>query len=213
MAATGQLFRLDIGDGYSAVVFENDLKDVPWAEIEQGGSELLEQVRAQKPDKLLIDLSRLKYMGSSMVTILIRLWKAMQENNGRMVVLTCEPVVLEILSIAKLTEIWTIAGTRESALQKLGVPVHGQAGRWAVVVGLLGAAAALVALGLTLSPRSGFDPQALMLAQLGSAGVGLLAGAFTLLRGAGLRRALGGIVVLVCLAVGGFGVGKLAGWV
>lgn len=113
-------YQFESGSGYSIIKFEPELNDVQWAEIDKIGSDILSRINGQPQPACLIDLTALNYMGSSMVALVVRLWKTVKEKKGRMAVVNQHEMVLEVLQLAGLDKVWTIVPTREEGLKQLG---------------------------------------------------------------------------------------------
>ena len=120
MATVETPYQFESGNGYSIIKFEPKLNDVQWAEIDQIGTDILSKLNGQAQPACLIDLTALNYMGSSMVALVVRLWKSVKEQKGRMAVVNQHEMVLEVLQLAGLDKIWTIVATREEGLKQLG---------------------------------------------------------------------------------------------
>ncbi|QDU79186.1 hypothetical protein Pla110_08910 [Polystyrenella longa] len=113
-------YYFEQGNGYSVITLTPELNDAQWSDIEKVGSDLLVQLKDHKSPAFVVDLSSLNYMGSAMVALIVRLWKSVKDEKGRMVVVNREKLVYEVLELAGLHKIWVIVETREEALKKLG---------------------------------------------------------------------------------------------
>ena len=126
MAESDTSYRFEEAESYCTIVLLPELNKAPWGDIDNIGTSVVERMNArmdatrQKPG-FIVDLSALNYMGSAMVALVVRLWKASKEKGAKMVVINSDPMVLEVLELAGLSQVWTIVGTREEALKALGV--------------------------------------------------------------------------------------------
>ena len=116
----GMTFRLDNTRGTTVVALLPELNDAPWNEIDRIGSSVLNHVSGSPSPKLLVDLSPLSTMGSAQVALVVRFWKGIKERNGKMIVVNSHPVVRDVLNLAGLDKVWSIAPSREDGLQQLG---------------------------------------------------------------------------------------------
>ncbi|MFO1093609.1 MAG: hypothetical protein U0992_09890 [Planctomycetaceae bacterium] len=66
-------------------------------------------------------MSRLEYMGSALVALVVRVWKAVQNGGGKVVVVCGGGMPQEVLRLAGLDKVWTIVTTYEDGLRKLGI--------------------------------------------------------------------------------------------
>lgn len=118
--------RFEVEDGYCVVELQPELNKAPWGEIDSIGNSVLERINSifdgsRKQPSLLLDLSALNYMGSAMVALTVRLWKAANSKNAKTIVINDDEMVLEVLRLSGLEERWTIVDTRESAMKTLGI--------------------------------------------------------------------------------------------
>jgi len=93
-----------------------ELNDVQWADIEEIGDGIVSRVRDKSRPRVVIDLTEMNYMGSAMVALLVRVWKAVDENGGKLAVCNVNHLVREVLDLAGLTQKWTVTDTREEAV-------------------------------------------------------------------------------------------------
>lgn len=106
---------------HCVVELHQSMTEASWAEIEQLGATIVSQLSETRRPNCLVDLTHLEYMGSAMVAFVVRLWKAIREHRGQMVVVSRNEFVLQVLSLAGLDKVWTIVPSESDALQKLGV--------------------------------------------------------------------------------------------
>lgn len=108
-------YEFENGRGFTVVAFNPSIADAKWGDIEQVGNDIRERLASVESPVFLVDLTRLQYMGSSVVALIVKLWKAVGERNGGIVVINSSSVIHEVLDIAGLTRLWTIVETREEA--------------------------------------------------------------------------------------------------
>lgn len=113
-------YRLELDQRRAVVALLPELNEVPWADIERVGSEILAKLQPLASPHLLVDLCALNYMGSAQVALVVRMFKTVKEKNGKMVVANRDPMVLEVLTLAGLNKVWTIVDSRERAMSMLG---------------------------------------------------------------------------------------------
>lgn len=190
-----------------------ELNETDWTEIERVGSEILEQVGSHKRPRAIVDLTDMKHIGSSLVALLVRIWKVVGERGGQMVVVNNNELVGEVLEIAGLAEKWTIVATRPRAVAILGGNGVGSASKragllWFVVavtvLVLGGLAVADAIIGGVLAGAIGRVPLLEIVALLGA--LGLYASGMAAWRGSAVVQFLSVIVmtfsgVLLVLAV------------
>ncbi len=206
MAATNLNYHIDQNANCTTVTLLPGLNDAQWSDIEKAGTEIASRLNGLRSPAVTVDLTPLTYMGSSMVAMIVRCWKNVQSNNGRLVVVCNNDVVREVISLAGLSKVWTIVETREAALREFGLTGAGGGGgdRWFVIAGVAAVLAGIVGAGLLLSQTGGSEVASGLL--FGGAGVGFIVGLVTLMRSTSSSRnwGLGVVLAAVAVAVLGF---------
>ncbi|MBI1347277.1 STAS domain-containing protein [bacterium] len=113
-------FRLETSGNRLIIVLLPKLNKVAWADIDSIGTEVLTRLSETSHPKILVDLCSLDYMGSAQLALIVRIFKAIKERAGAMVVANQHPVVQEVLTLAGLNKLWTIVTTRDEGLRLLG---------------------------------------------------------------------------------------------
>jgi anti-anti-sigma factor len=121
----------ELDRGVLTVTLRPELNEVPWTDIERIGSGVVSRVASRERPRVVVDLTELNHMGSAMVALVVRIWKAVTEKNGRMIAVNRHELVSEVLQISGLAGKWTIVPTREEALAEFG-------GRGGAASGLVG---------------------------------------------------------------------------
>lgn len=119
-----KFYELITEDGKSIFVIKKSLTETNWSDIDLVGQEILKSIEQISRPQLMLDLSELDYMGSSMVALLLRIWKQVNAQEGQMVFVNREEGIYEILKLAGLTKIWTICESREEASKHLVSPLQ-----------------------------------------------------------------------------------------
>lgn len=183
------------------------LNQVAWADIDSIGTEVLGQLNQSANPRVLVDLCQLEYMGSAQVALIVRVFKAVKERSGTMVVANRHPVVQEVLTLAGLNKLWKIVTSREDGLKTLGgdpgrTTPSGTSGAGSantgtlIVVGLIAAnvsAAGLYA-AVTQAPWLAFPASAWM--AVASAAIALALSAAATLYASGVKKLIGTFVLL-----------------
>jgi anti-anti-sigma factor len=198
-------YEYDTKKGYAVVAFNPSLSDFRWGDIEQVGVELKERLTAMDRPVFLLDLTRLEFMGSSIVALIVRLWKAARENDGDMVIVNSSTMIGEVLEIAGLTRVWKIVASREEAEQMLGgaafTPASPLARFLLAILGWVTAAGALYFVVAVKKQLLEIDPQTAQILALTCGGVAIIAGLVATIRDRGVWRLLGILLVLVAVSV------------
>lgn len=90
------------------------------SEIVQETVDLLELIKTSQPTNLVIDLSQSDYLGTVMLSAVLRLWKRIAERGGNMVLCNVSRKIVQVLRFSRLDTIWTICDSREQALHAVG---------------------------------------------------------------------------------------------
>lgn len=77
--------------------------------------EALRKAQADKPSRLIVDLSGVPYMDSSGVATLVEAMQAARRNNSSLVLCGMQQKVRSIFEIARLDTVFKIVGTRDEA--------------------------------------------------------------------------------------------------
>lgn len=213
MAANHPTFHFENTAGYSVVTLHAALNDAQWASIEGIGTDIIGRISATPNPGVIVDLSSLNYMGSAMVALVVRLWKAVNERSGRMAVVNKHDMVLEVLRLAGLANVWTIVPDRNAAVDALGGPNFkpGKESR-GMVSSAIALVAAIVAVVLACLPLAGVKldpPEVFRLSALGAVALGLILGTLGAAVGAGFVRAMGIVAIVAALAAGGVSAARI----
>jgi anti-anti-sigma factor len=198
-------YEYNMAKGYAVVAFNPSLGDCRWGDIEKVGNEIKGQLVALDRPTFLLDLTRLEFMGSSVVALIVKLWKAAQEKEGDMVVVNSNSMIGEVLEIAGLTRVWKIVDSHEEAEQLLGVKSFTPASPMSIFfLAILGWVAAAGTLFFVVAPRKQLlqlDFQTAKTLAFTCGGVAIIAGLVAIIRDRGVWRLLGVLLVIIAAGV------------
>ena len=106
MAAEEVPYHITTIDDHLKIQLLPDLNESAWDELESLGDSLLNKVRDQESPTVIIDLSRLTYINSSLVAIVIQVWKLVDERGGKTAIYNTSEMVEEVLNISGLKKVW-----------------------------------------------------------------------------------------------------------
>jgi anti-anti-sigma factor len=202
-------YRSEQSDGCWIITLLPELNDKQWADIEKVGTEIVDKLSAAQSPRFIVDLTPLSYMGSAMVALIVRLYKAVNGRSGQMVVVNQHELVFEVLKLAGLTKLWTIVENRDKAYAALGVKrrsvsakepgTGGGGGNGLLVAGLIGTVGAIVGLALMFSPQQPVSHKIALLIDVGFAALGMIVGTLLLVNQTGARRNVGIALLAICL--------------
>jgi anti-anti-sigma factor len=207
VSAGESYYRFESADGCLIITLLPVLNDKQWADIEKVGTEIVERLSAAQSPRFIVDLTPLSYMGSAMVALIVRLYKAVNGRNGQMVVVNQHELVFEVLKLAGLTKLWTIVKNRDEAYATLGVrrraaSVEGAAGNGGngiLIAGVLGTVGAIVGLALLFAPHPPVPHKVALLIDVGFAALGMIVGTMMLVNQSGTRRNVGIVFLAICV--------------
>ena len=96
-----------------------DCSSLEAATLETELREILAQVSTTPVTGLVVDLELAPYFGSTMLGALIKLWRTLTLNQGRLALCNVSPAELDVLSATRLDSVWKIYPTRAAALAAL----------------------------------------------------------------------------------------------
>jgi anti-anti-sigma factor len=207
VSAGESYYRIESVDGCLIITLLPELNDKQWADIEKVGTEIVDRLSAAQSPRFIVDLTPLSYMGSAMVALIVRLYKAVNGRNGQMVVVNQHELVFEVLKLAGLTKLWTIVDSRDKAYATLGLRRRaasvegpsGNGGNALLVAGVLGAIGAIIGLALQFAPHPPVSHKVALLIDVAFAALGLVVGTMMLVNQTGARRNVGIVLLAVCL--------------
>jgi anti-anti-sigma factor len=88
-------------------------------EVRNEWDKLLDYLDHSQTTRVVLDLSKLTYFGSTMLEMMVVLWKRLSGKQGKLAICSVSTVGREILHIAKFDTIWPICDTRQEALAKV----------------------------------------------------------------------------------------------
>lgn len=121
MSATSTPCEMRALPDHIAVILYPAITEASWSEVEAFGTDVRRELEARHKPACLVDLSPLNYMGSALVALILRLWKVVKARGGNLVVVCPHPVVLDVIKLAGLENVLTVAPEVEAGQKKLGV--------------------------------------------------------------------------------------------
>jgi anti-anti-sigma factor len=117
-------FEFDTTNHFASIVLDSSLGEAKWPDIEKAINDLKAKIAELDRAVVLMDLSRLQFMGSSTVALIVKVWKEIETRKGGMVVVSPNEMTREVLEISGLNRLWTIVETREEAEAILSKPPY-----------------------------------------------------------------------------------------
>lgn len=85
----------------------------------EAGEHLYSLVGSTQPGKLLLDFSRVHFLSSAGLAVLVNLRKMQQSNGARLVLCEIEPDLVDLLRITQLKDLFEIHPTKADAIAAL----------------------------------------------------------------------------------------------
>ncbi len=114
-----RLFLVDFENGILTVVPLGDFESFRWPEMEAASKAIFESIQRDPGAKILVDMGRLRYCGSALFGIILKVWKSVSPRSGVLAFCNVNPDVAEILRQTRLDTLWTVYPTREAATAAL----------------------------------------------------------------------------------------------
>ena len=194
-------FEFDASRHFAAVALDNSLGESKWDAIEKAGNELKAKIAELDRAIVLMDLSKLEFMGSSVVALIVKIWKDSEGRQGGMVVVSPNEMTMEVLEISGLTKLWPGVRSRDEAEDILSQPPYATPSSASTfLLALLGWIAAAGAVGFVVVLKKELDTFDAQTAQQGAFACGGLAaiiGLIAIVKEKEVWRLLGVLLLLV----------------
>lgn len=114
-------FQFQVFEKYNVLTINPEINEAQWGEIESIGTQILQQINGHSQPNFMVDLSNLTYMGSALVALIVRVWKAVKAQNGKLSVNCPNEAVRQVIRLAALDETWNVRSDRAACFEVLGV--------------------------------------------------------------------------------------------
>ena len=113
---------ISIDRGISVVSFGKECENLGEVKLDLMRDSLLKLGDQADPPLVVIDLSQVKFFGSSFIEILFGLWNKLdsrKEKGARLVICGLSPYCAEVLSVTHLDTLWPTYPDRRAAVEQL----------------------------------------------------------------------------------------------
>ena len=192
-----------------------ELNESAWNELETLGDSFLVELKDHKNASVIIDLTKLTYISSSLVAVVIQVWKLVDEAGGNTVILNTNEMVEEVLNISGLKKVWRVVASEEEAIAYLSQTLKQERIErrrifsMPILLGIVAVLSAIVCYILYVSEYVALDPKVTLAATIAFSAAGILLGATALRDRRKNLRIMGGMVLICSLILGGIGLFKL----
>lgn len=112
------LIDIDFDNGLAIVSFNQPSIGVSGG-VESISQKLREFVDSNKPAKMLVDFSGVKFFSSQTLGVLIDMWRKLQAYDGKMAICGINPQLYRVFRITNLDKIFAFHETKEDAINEL----------------------------------------------------------------------------------------------
>ena len=84
--------------------------------LDELGGLLLTEAATVEPPRIVLDMSRTIFIGSTFIEILVRAWKRLTERGGTMVLCGVQPFCAEVIRVTRLDTLWETYSSLEEAV-------------------------------------------------------------------------------------------------
>ncbi|WP_339730165.1 STAS domain-containing protein [uncultured Gimesia sp.] len=192
-----------------------ELNESAWTDLETLGDSLLLELKDQKNPSAIIDLTPLTYISSSLVAVIIQVWKLVDEQGGKTAILNTSDMVEEVLNISGLKKVWCIVSTEEEAVTYLNQALKEERIErrrifsMPILLGIVALLSAVASFTLYLSDLPALNPKITLVATISFSAAGLLLGATALKDRRKNLRIMGWVVLFCSLVLVGIGLFKM----
>lgn len=96
-----------------------DAAAISTLEADSIAGSLREVIDQQHPQKVVIDFSRVRFLSSMMLGLLVDIWRRMKEYGGRIRICSIDPQLTRVFRITHLDRIFEFSEDLESALEAI----------------------------------------------------------------------------------------------
>lgn len=96
-----------------------NVEEINWDLIEAAASLVMQPIRTKKNPSVLFDLSKLRFVGSVFLSLMLRCYKHVKSRGGEFALCGANEVTRELLHMTSLDILWPIYEDREEAMMSL----------------------------------------------------------------------------------------------
>lgn len=115
-----EFFQVQRHGDVAVIVPTPQVELLPESLLQPAAEMVLEPLRIDPPNQIIVDLSEVSYFGSSFITFLLRCHQLVKSRGSDLVLAGITPQIRELLHTTALDELWALYDTRQQALEALG---------------------------------------------------------------------------------------------
>ena len=114
-----EYFQIKRHGDVAVVVPSPEIEQLPENLLQPAASMVLATLRDDPPGNLIVDLSAVRFFGSSFITFLLRCHPLATQQGSELVLAGVNPRIRELLKTTALDTIWALYATRQEAIEAL----------------------------------------------------------------------------------------------
>jgi anti-anti-sigma factor len=108
-------------DGVTVITLGSAYENLDGTHLEELSKVILDVANTADPPRVVLDLSRTEFFGSSFIEVLFRAWNRLNaREKGRFAISGLTPYCREIIDTTHLDRLWKLYDTSDSAVAALG---------------------------------------------------------------------------------------------
>lgn len=108
---------LKIGEHDGMTVASIQAETLTLSELETVASLLRNYILQKRPDRLILDFSRLRFLSSMMLGLLVDTWRRLKDYGGRMRICGLQPNLMRVFRVTHLDRIFEFSPDCDDALE------------------------------------------------------------------------------------------------
>ena len=119
-ATASEYFTVEPRGDLAIIVPSPEVESLPEAVITEAAAMVLAPLKENPPAGLIVDLSRVSFVGSIFISFLLRCHMTAKKASSEFVLAGVSDRVRELLRLTNLDTLWALYATRAEALEALG---------------------------------------------------------------------------------------------
>jgi len=119
MSQIDESFQLEWHGNTVVIVPATNVESMRWDLIEQAADIVIAPLREMEMPMVIFDLSKVNFVGSVFLSLLLRCHKLVKSRGGELVICGASEMARELMRVTALDTLWAIYDSREEALRDL----------------------------------------------------------------------------------------------
>jgi anti-anti-sigma factor len=101
----------------TVVELDESYESIALDPLERLGELLFGEIAAMSPPRLVLDMTKTRYIDSMFIETVFRAWKRIQERKGKMALCCPNDMCAQVLTITNLNKLWPVCASRAEAVR------------------------------------------------------------------------------------------------